>query len=380
MKIAFIDVTTTVSFGGIQTAIWQLARELVDQGHEVHVFGGEGDIRPDLAGRAVQIHTFAFTPREKVLDLGNRFRRIWERYSFSKHARKTVIDLDFDWIVLTKPFDFFWPRLLPQGSKTRSVFMSGGTSFFRGDRWLSKRLDAWVACSHFNAWQIGARFKRFPQVMYNGVDIRHFCPATDTTARQALREQLGVKPDELLIGFAGRLEGLKGVEFAIRALADSALAGQSIRLLVIGHGRDQARLERIAHSCGVTDKVIFNGAVPHADLPKYYTACDLGVFPSVVDEAFGIAIAEAMACALPVVATYIGGIPEVVGNEGGCGLLVPPKDAGAIAQAFATLCNDAALRRQMGQAARTRIANNFTWTMATNRFLEALKKPGEGRT
>ena len=83
MKIALLDVTVTVSYGGIQTAVWELARTLHDLGHEIAVYGGAGPIRPDLGGRDIQVRTFPFTPREKFPNLGSRFRRILERCSFA---------------------------------------------------------------------------------------------------------------------------------------------------------------------------------------------------------------------------------------------------------------------------------------------------------
>ena len=190
MKIAFIDVTATVSFGGIQTAIWELAIALTDAGHEVTVLGGIGPIQPNLRGRPVQILQFPFTPRERVLDLGNRFRRLWERWSMARHAKQTVIEHAFDWVILTKPFDFFWPYLMPKGQKTRFAFMSGGTSFIAGDRRLFRRISTSVACSHFNAWQIQKRYKQFPQVIFNGVDVELFTPQAASELRQSLQTLL----------------------------------------------------------------------------------------------------------------------------------------------------------------------------------------------
>lgn len=369
MKIAFIDVTATVSYGGIQVAIWQLARALTDLGHEVTVFGGDGVIRPDLEGTSVTIQTFPFTPRERVLDLGNRFRRLWERWSFARSARYAVAAGDFDWVVLTKPFDFFWPRLLGPGSRTRFAFMSGGTSFFKGDRFLAKKIDAWLACSHFNAWQIGAHFKRFPHVMYNGVDIEHFRPGKRDPHRRAA---IGVAANEVLFAFAGRLVGWKGMAIAIRALVEPALKNLSIRLLIIGDGGEKAELIELAARLGVTKQVIFQGAIPHIELPGWYALSDAGVFPSIADEAFGITIAEAMACGLPVIGSHIGGIPEVIGNEESAGLLVPAADSAMLAEAMARLTQDAALRERLGTAARRRIEECFTWRQSAEQLLKGL--------
>ncbi|MBI3575302.1 MAG: glycosyltransferase family 4 protein, partial [Gammaproteobacteria bacterium] len=97
-----------------------------------------------------------------------------------------------------------------------------------------------------------------------------------------------------------------------------------------------------------------------------------GVFPSIGDEAFGITIAEAMSCGKPVIASHIGGIPEVVGGEESCGLLVPPGDVTALAQAMRRLADDAALRARLGDGARTRIERLYTWDMSAQRLLRAL--------
>lgn len=368
-KIAFIDVTVTVSFGGVQTAVWRLSETLCDMGHEVHVLGGDGDLRPYTPNPNLHVHTFPFKPREKVLDLGSRYRRIVERRSMSKHARDTLVEIDPDWVVLTKPFDFHWPGLMPSDSKVRFAFMSGGTDFCMGDRKLAKDVDAWVACSHFNAWQIRAHYKRQPKVMYNGVDVDAFAPSEDSAS---VRAELGVEPSTCLFAFAGRLVGWKGIAIAIKAMAEKPMQAQDAKLLLIGDGEQQAELQALAKRLDVADRVIFYGRVDHKALPAYYSAIDVGVFPSIGDEAFGITIAEAMSCAKPVIASHIGGIPEVVGNEGSCGLLVGPEDPVALAENMALLAADKDLRERMGQAARERICNLYTWHMSARRMLDAM--------
>ena len=193
MRIAFLDVTTTVSFGGLQTAVWGLARELHDLGHAVTVYGGEGGVRPDLGGRAIEIRTFPFTPRDRVVNLGTRFRKLWERRTFARHARAAVASARHDWIVLTKPFDFFWPKLVPDA---RYAFLSGGTDFMIGDRAAAERIDVMLAPSHFNAWQVAARYRRFPKVIFNGVDTARFAPEAPTPRTRA---ELGLRDDEFVV-------------------------------------------------------------------------------------------------------------------------------------------------------------------------------------
>ncbi len=368
-RIAFIDVTVTVSYGGLQTAVWRLSQSLADLGHDVTVFGGDGFVLPPADCRDVKVMRFAFRPRERVIDLGSRFQRIVERLSFARHARKTVAKGDFDWIILDKPFDFFWPLLLPRGSPTRFALMSGGTDFFPADRHFARHIDRFFACSHFNAWQIRSRYKRPTAVIYYGVDTRRFTPGAQDTG---LRSRLGVPCSAVLFAFAGRLVGWKGLHLAITALSEPALRGAPAHLLIIGNGPERERLQQQAHALGVESQVHFHDPLPHDRLPALYAAMDVGIFPSIGDEAFGITIAEAMSCGKPVIASHVGGIPEVVGNEGSCGLLVAAADPTALALAMRELIDNPDRRLQMGIAARQRVVENFTWEKAARRLLTGL--------
>ncbi len=370
MRIGFVDVTATVSYGGVQTAVWQLARALAARGHEVAVYGGDGTLRPLGENARVAVRTFPFVARERVLDLGTRFTRIVERWSFARHARREVARADHDWLIVTKPFDFIWPRLLPRASRTRVCFMSGGTDFFAGDRRLAPRIDAMTACSHFNAWQIAARYKRHPAVIYNGVDTARFNPAARS---DAVRRSLSPDPDAVLLAFAGRLVGWKGLGVAIDAIAHPALAALPLRLALVGDGPERTKLDERVRRRDAQARVVFHPPVAHDEVPAIYASADLALFPSSGAEAFGIAIAEAMSCGCAVIASHVGGIPEVVGNEGHAGRLVPPGRVDDWVAAIATLVRDASARQALGAAARVRIESNFTWDHAAARLLRELE-------
>jgi glycosyltransferase involved in cell wall biosynthesis len=373
MKIAFIDVTTTVFFGGIQTAVWELAKTLADMGHEIAVYGGEGKVRPELGGRRIDVRTYRFTSRERFPNFGTRFRKLAERLSFARRAKADVIAACHDWVILTKPFDFFWPHLMPANHPTRFAFMSGGTDFVRGDRWLAERIAAMVACSHFNAQQNYSRYKRLVRVIFNGVDTGRFRPGQRDEQR---RLALGFKPDDIVFVFAGRLIGLKGLHLAVQALAEQRLANVLAKLLIVGNGDALPRLQRMATQLGVCERIVFHPAVPHAELPALYSCADVGLFPGLGEEAFGISVAEAMACGLPVVASYNGGMPEVIGNEGSCGRLFALGDVDACAGEMAAMCLSPEMRATMGAAARQRIETRFTWRQSAERLLAAINAAG----
>jgi glycosyltransferase involved in cell wall biosynthesis len=116
---------------------------------------------------------------------------------------------------------------------------------------------------------------------------------------------------------------------------------------------------RLVAELGLEDRVTFSGRVSREELVRLYSRSELMVSPSLY-EGFGLPAAEAMACGTAVVATTAGAFPEVI-EDGVTGLLVPPADAAALADAIARLMNDAALRRRMGEAGRARIEEHFTW-------------------
>lgn len=370
MKIAFIDVTTTVSYGGIQTAVWEFARQLHDLGHEVTVYGGEGNIRPELGERAIRIRTFPFTPRDKVPNFGTRFRKFYERYSYARHAREDVIEENYDWLIFTKPFDMVWPRLLPSTLKTRFLYSGHGTDFFPLDKIFARRMDAWVACSHFNAWQLYQRFKKSPRVVFNGVQTELFTPER---RNEVFRSKIGVGQNDILLTYAGRIVGWKGIKTTLEAVASKELQGYPFKVLVVGRGPDLDSLKEKSVELGIADRVVFHPAVPHHELPEIYASSEIGVFPSIGDEGFPITVLEAMSCGTPVVATHIGGTPETVGNEGRCGVLIEIGNTDQLVTALKGLADHPERRKSMGMAARQRIVENYTWRMAAERLLQAMQ-------
>jgi glycosyltransferase involved in cell wall biosynthesis len=164
---------------------------------------------------------------------------------------------------------------------------------------------------------------------------------------------LPVRPrrDGATLLFAGRLARAKGVEFAIDAMPRVRARYAHARLLVIGEGPERAALEQRARDAGLGGCVRFLGPLPQHALPQRFAEADVLVGPSVVDadgtaEAFGLVFAEAMASGLPVVASDVGGISAVV-RDGETGLLVPQRDAAALADAVLRLLDDPPLRTRL---------------------------------
>jgi D-inositol-3-phosphate glycosyltransferase len=189
-----------------------------------------------------------------------------------------------------------------------------------------------------------------------GVDTLRFRPMK----RDRVRCKLDLPADEPIVLFVGRIEPLKGIDVAVRAVAQLPTPA---RLLVVGGdgqdaGRKDALLE-LASEFGVAGRVTFLDAIPHADLPLYYNAADVCVVPSYY-ESFGLVALEAMSCGLPVVASRVGGLKETV-IDGHTGYLVPWRCADSFAERLGLLLSDETLRRRMGREAR-REAERFRWS------------------
>ena len=185
----------------------------------------------------------------------------------------------------------------------------------------------------------------------NGVDTDRFWP--DAVARARARTTLGIPPETLLYVTVAALRPGKGVQYLIDAAALVRKAGCDARFLVVGSGEYASELEAQAASRGLGHAVCFLG--PRNDVPALLAAADVYVHPSLF-EALPTTVLEAMATALPVVATAVGGVPELVAH-GTTGLLVPPGRPAELAEAMLQLC-DPARRATFGAAGRAWVETN----------------------
>ena len=186
-------------------------------------------------------------------------------------------------------------------------------------------------------------------VIPNGVDLLRF---QDLPERQSTRIALGLPVDRPVICTVARLEPVKRLDVLLRALA--RLSG--VELVVVGEGQERGRLAQLAAELGVGQRVQFVG--PQRDVLPWLAACDLFVLSSDW-EGLSMALLEAMAARLPVVATRTGGTPDlVVPDVTGC--LVPPGKADTLAAEIGRLLENADLRREMGRAGARRVAEGFS--------------------
>lgn len=203
------------------------------------------------------------------------------------------------------------------------------------------------------------------RVIHNGIDFSRM-QLSSVDASDRIRRDFAPNGEFLLLQVA-RLHPEKGHEFLFKSLpAIIAQAGRPVRLLVAGTGPFESDYRRLVRELGVENHVNFTGF--RRDIPDLMAAADVLVLPSLA-EAFGLALTEAIYLGTPVVATRVGGIPEIV-RDGVDGLLVPPGSPEALSEALVRLIRDPALLHSLAKDGRRWIAERFQFETMVRRYEE----------
>jgi D-inositol-3-phosphate glycosyltransferase len=199
-----------------------------------------------------------------------------------------------------------------------------------------------------------------------GVDVSHFYPIPSDEAKMFI----GLKPDDRMILFVGRIEPLKGVDTLIQAMACLQVKeadGKPVHLAIIGGdpaaspeemNTEMARLQKMCEDLGLDQTVLFLGVRDQDKLPYYYSAAEMVVMPSHY-ESFGMVALEAMACGTPVIASEVGGLAYLV-RDGETGFTIPDQEPETLCEKISWLLNDRDLHVTMSQRA-VEYAQDYAW-------------------
>lgn len=242
-------------------------------------------------------------------------------------------------------------------------------------RWLRRVYRLWVQryiplsreLERYLTQQIKVEAGKIVQI-YNGVDTIRFHPGE--AGREALPEVGFAPPGTVVIGTVGRMQAVKDPLNLVRAflhlLNREPSARQRLRLVMVGDGPLRREAQGLLEREGAADLAWLPGA--RDDIPQLLRGMDVFVLPSRA-EGISNTILEAMACALPVVATRVGGNAELIA-EGATGMLAPPADPVALAEAIAPYLTDPALRQRHGRAGRERVEQTFSIDSMVNKYVE----------
>ena len=334
--------------GGVQSVVDRLAHHLQARGHGVTVAWAfpvpAGRRDRFLPCRPVVIRGGWPAPRSTLWAAGALLRLA----SALLRLRPHVVNVHYVtgealYFALLKPFFRYRLVLSFHGSDVLRTQADDAPLLPR----ILPRADAITAVSRLTA----ARLRALPgvdparvRVIPNGVD-REFWDGAGSAA--------GVDARVPMVLSVGRLDRVKGHDVLLRAFPRVLDRVPGARLVIVGDGGDRAALAALAAELGIAQAVRFAGQLRAAEVRGHLRAARVFVLPS-RSEGLPIALLEAMAAGVPVVATAAGGTPEVL--EGGCGVLVPPEDAAALGEAVAALLLDAAAQRSLSRTGRQRAA------------------------
>ena len=362
MKLALVSPYDYASPGGVNAHIEQLAQEFVRVGHNVWIIApASGPMIVPEGIRFVRLGTPVPVPS------GGSIARLSVSLWLLRKVRDLLKEEQFDVIHLHEPLTPLLPWLILQCSRTVNI---GTFHAFHGRskvypvakrplrRWFN-RLHGRIAVSPAACGFVERHFHGDYSIIPNGIDVDRFA-----TPAEPIPE---FDDGKVNILFVGRLEKRKGLKYMLKAYSRLKWAHPEARLIVVGRGTPDRDSHRILAEHGLED-VVFRSGVSNDDLPRYYQAADIFCSPATGKESFGIVLLEAMASGKPIVASNIEGYAAVVRN-GVEGMLVPPRNDLALAEALQTLLEDPDLRSEMGRAGRER-AQGFSWETVASRVLD----------
>lgn len=352
MKIAIVTLLYPPRWmGGTEIASQQIAESLAKRQHEVHVISS--------------------------WDPG--FKMVSEELNFTIHRIKVprirFIELIRFWVQIPKVVSAIKPDILliqsiPTGLggylvkkklNIPYVIWGQGSDVYRN--WLFKKLishlvlkneDVFFALTHHmenTAKKLGAsRISVIP----NGTQINKYANLSGL----ALRKELKIQDNEKVILFVGGLKIIKGLKYLIQAMNEVIKYCPDTKLVLAGSGPELKNLTLQVEKLNLAKNVLFLGGVSHDKIPELMSTADIFVLPS-LSEGFPLVIVEAMASGLPVIATNVGGLPEIV-KENENGFLIQSKNSNQIAQKIIFLLQNKELRKQMSENSK-RIALEYDW-------------------
>jgi glycosyltransferase involved in cell wall biosynthesis len=202
------------------------------------------------------------------------------------------------------------------------------------------------------------------------VDTRVFSPIRATASRSTIREELCAEQSRVVL-FVGTFSVHKGAKYLIGAIPRVLLRHPNVKLVLVGSGPLEPHLRELVRRLGVTEHVVFVGRTSHHEMPQLVAAADVLVLPS-LNEGLPRVILEAMATGLPVVATSVGGVPELV-IDGRTGLLVQPGDEEALADAVCRVLDNPDLAKAWGRAGREVAERQYEREANLRRYAEIIE-------
>jgi len=349
--------------------------------HVLHVLrlAGAEVLAADLARRLSNQYRFVFLCLDEVGPLGQQLategfdvvgldRQPGLDWSVARRIRQAIARYRIDLLHAHQYTPFFYASVARRFSaKPPVLFTEHGRHYPDARRFKRVIANKFLLRPHDRVTAVGRFVKQALidnegvssnriQVIHNGVDPTQFDDPNPAQARVAIREKLGITPDQPVILQVARFHPVKDHTTAIQAVACAAKQVPNLLLLLAGDGQDQPKIQSLVNELNLTQHVRFLGV--RQDIAQLMIAADVFLLSS-LSEGVSVTLLEAMASSLPVAATAVGGNPEVV-EDGRTGLLSPRQDPISLGNNLVRLLNDTPLCHRFGHAARDRLMQLFT--------------------
>ena len=379
MKKKILFVITKSNFGGAQRYVYDIARSLsLDEFEVVVAFGGEGLLKEKLSD--ANIRTISVDGLERDINIFNEFRVFSQLMKLYREERPDVVHLNSSKI---GGIGAFAGRVV--GIK-RIIFTAHGWAFNEERPWIERMVIAclsWltIMLAHMTiavSKQIKSQMCYFPftknrmKVIHNGVDqagVFSKEEARGLLLKHNKKMSSAIPKDAFWIGTVSELHATKGLLYAIEAVEKLVSKGKNVVFIIIGEGEKRHELRKLIEEKNLQDKVFLFGFIDAA--PQYLRAFDIFTLTS-ISEALSLSTLEAGLSERPVVASDVGGLPEIItSNESG--LLVPIRDSQAIADAIDFLIENKEKRGLLGSKLKQKVENDFSLQKMLTKTIEVYK-------
>ena len=367
--------------GGQNVYVRQVGEALAKQGWQVDLFTRATSVEPKIVEHSPNCRTIRlvagpeeFVPRQEIFGYRHDFVKAFLTFAEQQNIDYSLVHTNYwisGWVGLELKRKLALPMVHTYHSlgavkyKAVSTIPMIATTRLEVEKNCLETADCTVATSPQEQEHMRSLVssKGNVQIVPCGTDIHRF----GSVSQQDARVKLGIDAEAKVVFYIGRFDKRKGIETLVRAAYQSQWRSDERFQLIIGGGSrpgrsdgiERERIEGIVHDLGLAERTNFPGRIDDQDLPLYYAAADICVVPSHY-EPFGLVAIEAMASGTPVVASDVGGLQFTVVDEE-TGLLAPPKDVPAFAQAIDRILSDPQWRKQLGKTARKRVEDKFSW-------------------
>jgi glycosyltransferase involved in cell wall biosynthesis len=363
-------------YSGLEVAAYNLALRMAKRGHEINVFTTAVDSK-DSIEKYENITIYRYGTNFRIFNRNISFNMLFKSLKnevdivhvhldesilaallYAKRKKvPLVVTYHGDMIdtygkFISKTLVYFYNKLVNKLLSYADVTISPSECYIGESKFLGKYRDKVVVIPY-------------------GMNVEEF--AISYTKEES-REKLGLSRNKNIILFVGVLGSHKGPDILIKAMQKIIKSVSDVKLVFVGRGPLREELEIMSKKIGINEHVKFTGFIGSTFKKMlYYKSADIFVLPSTMrHESCGIVNLEAMACGVPIVASKIGGVPDVV-KDGENGLLVPPKDSEALADAIIYLLENEDVRDKMGKNGRKRV-KGYSW----EKIVEMTEKVYEG--